>query len=171
LLPRDCELHRTLQVLRTHGREHDVRARCALRAEAAANVPGNDANLPCLEPEHLRDGLRDAPGALVRVVQREPAVLPDRDRGVRLHRIVVLGGSRVRRIDRDRRRCERLLDVTLLGVGREVRVDLVRLVEPRVVRAELDVVLGDLVVDVDEARRMARGLEVVRDDAATICPR
>src|SRR5438105_13374209 len=98
----------------------------------------------------MRDGLRDLPGALVRVVERQPAVLPDRDRGMRLHRIVVLRGRRVRLVDGDRRRCERLLDVTFLRVRLEVRVDLVRLVEPRMIRAELDVVLLDVVVDTDE---------------------
>ena len=136
----------------------------ALGAEAAADVGGDHADALGCEPEHLGDGVARRRRALGGLVEREVAVAPQRERGVRLHRVVVLrrGACRSRRSDRRGRR-QPGLDVAALGVGLESRVDLVGLVEPRVVAAQLDVVGICVVVDAHEGGRLARDLEALGD--------
>ena len=114
--------------------EHRLRPRRALGAEAAADVLGDHAHALGVELEHLGERAARAVGALDRVVEQEVAVLPDREAGVRLHRVVVDGGGGVGLVDLDLCACERLLRLALRGVGGERRVDLVRLVEARVRR-------------------------------------
>ena len=131
LLAGGGDLDRALDDLRGDRGEHHVRARQALGAEAAADVRGDHAHLRGLELEHLGDRARHARRALRRVVERQPAVLPDRDGRVRLHRVVVERGRRVGRVDGDRGRGERAVGVALPGLVRERRVDLLGRVELR----------------------------------------
>ena len=85
-----------------HDGEHVVRVRCALGAEAAADVLGDHADL-VLEPERRRERLADDVHALGRVVERQagPSGGPNGDGGVGLHRVVVLVRRGVRRVDGD----------------------------------------------------------------------
>ena len=102
--------------------EHDVRARRALGAEAAADVLGDHPHLlgrrgrtTCASVVARR---ARALGGVVRASAPPPSHA--RDRRVRLHRVVVLGGRACRsRRRRPRPRRSAGLDVALLGVGRE----------------------------------------------------
>ena len=63
-------------MLRGDRREHGLRPRRALGAEAAADVLGDHADALGVEVEHLGERLARAPRALDRVVEREAAVRP-----------------------------------------------------------------------------------------------
>ena len=89
---------------------------------------------------------------------------------MRLHRIVVEGRRLVGDVDCGLRGGERGLDVALLGVGLEARVDLVGLVQARVVRAQLGVVRLLVVLHVDEALRLARDLQRLGNDGGDDLP-
>jgi hypothetical protein len=67
-------------------------------------------------------------------------------------------------VDRQLRRRECRIDVALLGVGLEARVDPGRLVQVRVVGAQLDVVRLLGVLDPDELPGLPRRLVALGDD-------
>ena len=96
-------------------------------------------------PNVVRERRADDVHALGGVVQRQQRTvgIPDRDGGVRLHRIVVLVRGGVGLVDGDRRACASArLDVAVGGVGVEVGVDLLGRVQAGVVGADLGVVVG-----------------------------
>jgi len=80
---------------------------------------------------------------------------------VRLHRVIVLGGSPVGRVDADRGGGERAVEVADCGVSLVARVDVVRLVQSRVALSQRHVVCRLLVGDPDLAGGLPRGLERV----------
>ena len=172
LLPGCRELHRPPAELRGQRGDDHGRLRRALRAEAASDVRRDHPHAVGIEAEDLGDRVSRARGALVGVVDGELAAFPARNRRVGLHRVVVLGGRLVGRVDRDLRAGERGVDVALVGLGRKARVDLLGRLELRVVVGELHVVLGGVVGDPDAARPLPRRLERIgdhrRDDLAAI---
>ena len=94
------ELDRPFDVPRRHRRKHDVRPRRALRPEPAADELRDNSHLLGRYAERLRHEPLDAVHVLRRVVQREAVRwFPDRDGGVRLHRIVRFERRRVDRLD------------------------------------------------------------------------
>ena len=135
LLPRQRELapagRRACAAMRG---QHDVRARRALRAEAAADVRRDHA--------HRARARGRTPAATVCATRRRAlGRVVERQRRRPPRRAIVACGSigllwygrrRVRRVDRaPRPRRTPASKSPSLGVGREVRVDLVRLVERR----------------------------------------
>ena len=170
LLPGHRELDWSPERLRRHDRHDHVRARRALGAEPSADVGRDHADLIGLETERLGHGVLDVDHALVGVVERDAAIPPDRERGVRLHRVVVLGRRLVGAVDRHLGARERLVEVTVGGVGRVVRVDLVGLVEIGMVASEQHVMRFGRVLDPDEALALSGRLVAVGQDRGDDLP-
>ena len=138
LRARQRDLHGAVRQLRGHRGERDVRPRRALRTEPAADEARDDAHVLGGQAEHRSELAARADHALRRVVEGEPVALPQRDGGVRLHRVVVLDGRRVHVVDLGRGARERGFGVALVRVG-VLAVHLRRLVrrcvgEPRLGR-------------------------------------
>lgn len=96
--------------------------------------------------------------------QRQFVAVPARQGGVGLHRIVVQRRRGVGVVDEVRGGAEGLVDIPLLGVGREAGIDLVGLVQGRVVLRQLDVVGLDVVLDLEPLGCLPRDLQRLRDD-------
>jgi len=171
LLAGERELYgNALDHLRGQRGEDGVGVGQPLRAEAATDERRNDPHSLPVETEDPGYRLPDGVYALGRVVQREVATLPDSDGGVRLHRVVVLGRGRVRLVQRDRRRGERAVEITLLGVGGEGRIDYLRGVQVVAIPPQLCVLRLFVVGDPDETCRVPRHLEGFGDDGRDVLP-
>ncbi len=83
---------------------------------------------------------------------------------MRFHRIVVLPRRRIDRVDRDVGPGELGVEVTARRVGREVGVDLLGGVQPRVIGAKRYVRRLLRVIDMHETGRLDRCLETRRYD-------
>ena len=124
LLPREREFDRAVgHRLGGERGQHHVGVRRAFGPEAAADMRRDHAHALRRQSQQRRHRRSHGMHALRGVVEREPAAAPDRDRGVRLHGIVVLGRRAVGLVHGDSGRRQRLLDVTLVGVGLEIRID------------------------------------------------
>src|SRR5947209_18006102 len=77
LLPGEGELYRPPRRLRCHHGENHVRMRKTLGAEAAADIPRDDADTLGRESECRCHRIPDGVCALVRVVEGDALVAPD----------------------------------------------------------------------------------------------
>ena len=163
VLPGQREAHRPADDPGRHRGQHDVGPGRALGPEPAADVRADHLDPVLGQPEQGGQGLRDAGRALVGVVHEQPVAEPLGRARVRLHRVVVRRRGLVRDVDGDRARGQLGVHVALRGVGRVVRVDLLRGVEVVPVGPQLGVVR--LLVDAHpRARRRLPGrLQAVRD--------
>ena len=162
-------LHRAAEPLRERDRERLLRVDVQLRAEAAADVGGDDADLRLGDSEdELQREAQDV-RHLRRRPERDLAGRADlREDAARLHRVRDQPWLEVAARDDDVGRVDRRLDVVRLElpdvalVRPEVRVDERRAVLERL----LDVRDGRerLVVDLDELRRVLRERAALRDD-------
>ncbi len=169
LRPGEGDLHPAPDDLGPHRGEGHVRPGGPFAAEASSDVMGENADVLGLEAEDRRDLLPDAEEALGRVVERQATLpLPDGDRRVRLHRVVVLERRRVRRFDPRARVLEACLDVAALRVGLAERARRLRLVRSGQVRPyrgpDRGRGHGPIVGHAHEARRILGALERVGDD-------
>ncbi len=98
LAPRH-QLHRAADQARGHDPEHLRRPNHALGAEAAAEKGGADVDAARLDAEQPGDAALRHRHALTRRIQDQVVAVPFRHDGVRLHRVVVLGGRFVARLD------------------------------------------------------------------------
>ncbi len=157
LLAGERELHRPADVARAIAASDDVRPRRALRAEPAADVR-RDRRARCSgsSPNDLGERPRDVPGALGGVVQRQAVAAPRRRR-VACGSIGLLCSrrGRVGLVEpRPRRAASAASTSPSSRVGREVRVDLVRLCRGRGWSARSSTSCGAAsYVDADELAR------------------
>ena len=79
----------------------------ALRAESAADIAADHADIVRLNPKLLGEAVLHAVDVLARLVERSACRRPDAGRGEQLDRIMVLGRRRIAGVDFDRRRGER----------------------------------------------------------------
>ena len=96
LRTRNHELYGTPREARGHRRERHVRPRLALAAECAADKGCDDADRFGIDAERRSEAVLNSKDPLRRVVDRQTVAGPLRDRGMRFHRVVVLGGRTVR---------------------------------------------------------------------------
>ena len=157
-----------LDHVRGHRRKHGVGVGQPLGPEPAADVQRHDPHPFPVDAEEPGDQAPDGMRALRGLVEREMSVLPDGDAGVRFHRVVVLQRRRVRLVQRDCRRGERLVHVAFFGVRGEAGVELVGSVQVVPVGRERRVVRLLVVGDPDEVSRVAGDLEGLRDDGAYV---
>jgi len=137
LLAGERQLHRPAGGVRRQHGQHHGRVGEGLGAETAADVGRDDAHTLGLEPECRGDGIPDAVCALVRIVQGHAfaVVAPHCDGRVRLEWIVVIGRRRIREVERNGRRGQRGLHVSIARVRLEAGIDPLRLVETAAVGA------------------------------------
>lgn len=130
LLPRQFEPDRALEPQRRHHRQEELVLRPQARTEAAADIRRDDADIVARQTEdraHIGLAVLDA---LRLVVDGDLAVaMPDHGRGMRFHRVVMLGRDRVLGADADGCLCKSLDGVaTRLGRRRDAHALLGRLV-------------------------------------------
>ncbi len=160
LLPREHVLDRPLDHARGQHREHGVVAREDLAAEAAAHERAHHAYVLAWNLEGRCNGGGGLAHHLQRVMHRHLAVaLPHGHGGVHLHRVVVLDGRVVHRVDGARRGLQALVDVAAPRVGLVARVDGGRRVGVAHVGIEADARLGRVVAHLHQRGRMARLLD------------
>lgn len=142
------ELDGPAGVDRRHRGEHDVRARCALAAEAASDVLGDDGDPVLGQVEEGGEDGADGVAALAGVVHGEPAAGVVGGGGVRLHGVVVQGRHPVGGVDAYGGGGEGGGRVAALAVAGLTAVGLLGGVRLRVVLGEDDVVRLRLVAGV-----------------------
>lgn len=177
LLACQCEFHGpTVAALRREDRQYVVRVRCTLRAESAADMWCDHADLLGFQAEDRRQRLAHRVHALRRVVQHDSrfAAVPEvplRDARMRLHRVVVLDRRLVGLVDGHRGLRERGLHIAVVGVGFFAAVDLVGRVQTRVIGAQFGVVWLLQILDADQSRCFPGGFgrlgEYAADDLTT----
>jgi hypothetical protein len=133
------------------------------RSESAADKRRDDAHPARVEPENLSERLADPVRSLRGLMEGEVSRLPQRDRGVRLHRVVVFHRRGKGLVELHGRGGELAVEVTLLGVGRVVRVHPLRRVQVVPVRPELHIVRLLAVGHADQARGESGGFERLGD--------
>ena len=85
-------VHRPLDDPGGQGREHRVGPRGPFEPNPPPDVLGDDPDVVRRQPEGGGQHRLGAGDALVGVLEGEPVAVPLGDRGVGLHRVVVLGG-------------------------------------------------------------------------------
>ena len=112
------EPHGPAGAARELGRQDPLRPDAELRAEPAAHELADHADALGIELERLGDGRAGVVDGLGRAPEREPVLAPVGDGGVRLHRVVELGGREVLGLDLDLGRRQRRVGVAALVLGR-----------------------------------------------------
>ena len=97
------------------------------RTETAAHIGCDDTHALRRKSECFSDVGLNVVRSLIRIVERNAAVLPNGDRRMRLHRIVVNRGRSVRRFELHRRRGKRAVGIAVFAIGREARIYLIGL--------------------------------------------
>src|ERR1700712_3078614 len=84
------EPHGAASLLRGHRGEYDMRPHRTLASKPAADERADHADVFLVDAQGFRNGAAGAGNALGRIVEREVRTDPARERGVWLHRIVML---------------------------------------------------------------------------------
>ena len=116
------QLYGPVGLSRSQGRQHHVRPTRPLAAESTANEEGDDADIFRRDTKCFASWLLASRNILRRIMDGQLVAVPFRDRGVRLHGIVVLDGSRVDFVDLDGRLTKAFVHVAPTDVSRFVAV-------------------------------------------------
>ena len=119
LLPGHGHLHRLVQLAGGERRQDGFRVNAELGAEPPSDIRRDNANLPYVDPERARDRGTSPVDDLDAQVDRQLIVMPDRERGLRLHRLGELVRCRVQLVELDLRAAEPGVEIAHRGVGLE----------------------------------------------------